>query len=119
MLKLLRGPSSATCRLTEVEVSSALARRRREGDLSLSDLKATVAALRADLITFRIVELSPDLVAAVHALLQRHPLRAGDALQLAAAIDLRDGLALEKLDFVCFDDRLSTAAAAEGFTVRP
>jgi hypothetical protein len=51
-------------------------------------------------------------------LLAIHPLRAGDALQLAAALvwceETPDGEA-----FVCLDERLRAAAAKEGFDVLP
>jgi hypothetical protein len=45
-------------------------------------------------------------------------LRAGDVLQLAAAIALRESTGVE-VEFVGFDDRLNTAARTEGFSVRP
>lgn len=115
---LSRG-SHATCRLTEAEVSSALCRRTREGDLSDAAREAALAALRADLNVMRVVELVPSVVPGVHGLLSRHPLRAGDALQLAAAIALRDAVAgLSVVEFVGCDERLNAAAGAEGLLVR-
>jgi hypothetical protein len=51
-------------------------------------------------------------------LLQAHQLRAGDAFQLAAAIDAATGGA-QLPTFVCLDDRLSDAARAEGFAIEP
>jgi hypothetical protein len=47
-----------------------------------------------------------------------HPLRAGDALQLAAAL-VACGERPEALPFVCLDDRLRDAARREGFAVLP
>jgi uncharacterized protein len=114
----LRDAPTATCRLTEVEIASALARRWRAGDLSTEAHHAAAAMLRADLTRIHVVELAPSVVAAVHPLFARHALRAGDALQLAAALALRDGLSTE-LDFVCYDERLGHAARAEGLRVRP
>ena len=49
-------------------------------------------------------------------LLRLHPLRAADALQLAAALTAA-GEDPERLDLVSSDDRLSTAAYHEGFRV--
>ena len=116
--RLVSGATVATCRLTEAEVSSALCRRAREGDLSESGRDAALALFRADLHRIRVVELVPAVVASVHVLLSRHPLRASDALQLAAALALRHGVAdLAEVDFVGCDDRLNRAAAAEGFLV--
>ena len=49
-------------------------------------------------------------------LLRLHPLRAADALQLAAALTAA-GEDPERLDMVSSDDRLSAAARREGFRV--
>ncbi len=116
--RLLAEGSAAVSRLSEAEVSSALARRRREGDLEPRDHVAALAALRADLARLDVVELAPEVVARVHDLLRRHVLGAGDALQLASALALRpkDETAAE---FVCWEARLRTAANAEGFIVMP
>ena len=45
-----------------------------------------------------------------------HGLRAGDALQLAAALAFANHQP-GSLDFVCLDQRLAEAAAREGFAV--
>jgi hypothetical protein len=44
--------------------------------------------------------------------------RAGDAIQLASALLLRRELA-EPVTFAAYDDRLKSAASAEGLTVVP
>ncbi len=49
-------------------------------------------------------------------LLRVHPLRAADALQLAAAIVASEGEP-QSLPFVTLDERLADAATREGFTV--
>jgi hypothetical protein len=49
-------------------------------------------------------------------LLRAHPLRAADSLQLAAALIAADHDPTS-LEIVCLDDRLSTAARREGFSV--
>ena len=46
----------------------------------------------------------------------RHPLRAYDAVQLAACLFL-SGESRDPLTFVCADSRLLTAAQSEGLTV--
>lgn len=51
-------------------------------------------------------------------LLRVHPLRATDALQLAAAIVLADQ-DLSTVEFLCLDERLRDAASREGFEVLP
>ena len=116
--RLLADRRAAVSRLSEAEVSSALARRKREGDLDAGDHAAALSALRADLERLDVVELVPEVVARVHELLARHALRAGDALQLAAAIALRVEPE-SPAEFVCWDDRLRAAASAEGFVLLP
>jgi len=49
-------------------------------------------------------------------LLQQHPLRAGDAIQLASCLYLQEQLA-EPIPMVVFDDRLLAAARLEGLRV--
>jgi len=51
-------------------------------------------------------------------LLRSHPLRAGDALQLAAALAWAED-APGADPFVCLDDRLRDAASREGFQTLP
>jgi uncharacterized protein len=51
-------------------------------------------------------------------LLHGHPLRAGDALQLAAALVWTEDTPRGER-FVCLDDRLRDAATREGFTALP
>lgn len=49
-------------------------------------------------------------------LLRGHPLRAGDALQLAAALVAAE-FRPSGMPFVCYDDRLAAAARREGFRI--
>ena len=53
----------------------------------------------------------------VHDLLDRHPLRAADSLQLAAALFLASRIGT--VEFVVYDERLAAAARAERLVVRP
>lgn len=63
-----------------------------------------------------VVELVPAVVTKARGLLLRHPLRAGDAVQLASCIVVQQEIG-EPIPFVAFDDRLRSAAAAEGLAV--
>ena len=100
----------------EVECTSALARLERDQSLSR---KAAVSAYQR-LAVFRDAwnEVQPTAGLKENAtrLLRVHVLRAADALQLAAAILAAEGRPAT-LGFVCFDDRLATAARKEGFEV--
>ena len=114
----LAAGTAATARLSAVEVASALARRCREGAFPPAERDRALAALELDLNALRTVELSTPVVLEARALLVRHPLRTGDAIQLASALLLRRELG-EPVTFAAYDDRLKAAAKAEGLVVVP
>jgi predicted nucleic acid-binding protein len=112
----MRTRPCATSRWSQVEVLSAISRRRREGILSAAERDRAATALADDLAGVYVVELTIEVVAAADALLARHALRAGDAIQLASAFVLRQRSG-DMVRFLAFDQRLGTAAAAEGLDV--
>lgn len=103
---------------TPSECVSALARVRREGSLSKSSLSKCLTLL--DHLRARSLEVQPvdEVRARAERLLLVHPLRAADALQLAASlIWCRERP--RGVKFVSLDDRLRGAAVLEGFSVLP
>jgi predicted nucleic acid-binding protein len=72
-----------------------------------------MAALQTDLSAMLIVELTAEVVIRAQALLQRHSLLAGDAVQLASCLRLREELE-DDVSLVAFDERLVAAARKEG-----
>jgi hypothetical protein len=103
---------------TAVEIRSALARRHRAGTIDAGtrdSIWGRFAALRPFLAEVDAVGQVRDRA---HRLLDRHPLRAADALQLAAAIVTAEGRSTPP-SLVTLDRRLAEAAAAEGFAVLP
>ena len=116
--RLLASEIPASSRLSEIEVASGIIRRTREGAFTAPDRDRILAALQRDLPALAIVETIPEITAEAGALLLRHPLRAGDAIQLASCLYLHRQLA-ELVTFVAFDRRLLEAAQAEGLTVVP
>ena len=103
---------------TAVECHSALYRRRREATLPSPVVREAVQ--RLDAFCQDATEISPTDVVRRRAarLLATHSLRAGDALQLAAALVwCQENPQRER--FVCLDERLREAAGAEGFWVTP
>ena len=101
---------------TSIECVSAIARRERDG---LNDGRTTSAAIeRLDLLAAAWLEMQPSAPIRRTAirLIRVHPLRAGDALQLAAALTAGEGDP-SSLPFVTLDDRLAQAAAREGFPI--
>jgi predicted nucleic acid-binding protein len=116
--RLLKAAPAAANRLSEIEVASALVRRAREGAFSLKERDRALASLADDFATLIIVEFTSEITADARALLLRHPLRAGDAVQLASCLYLQREMS-EPLPFVVFDDRLAAAARHEGLAVVP
>ena len=111
----LAAGTAATSRLTEVEVASALMRRWREGSFGAAQRDRALAALVTDLEALTVVEVAPPVAARARRLLEQHPLRAGDAVQLASCLLLRDATG-GPVAFAAFDGRLNEAARAEGLT---
>lgn len=110
--RLLSSNLAATSRYSAVEITSALARRTREGAISHEDRERALAALQRDLSAILIVELTSEVVIRAQALLQRHSLRSGDAVQLASCLHLREALE-DDVRLVAFDERLVAAARNE------
>ena len=102
--------------LTPVEIASALMRRWHldHDDVSRDVSEAQVSILAA---RWKMVERVDAAAERAITMLRRHPLRAADALQLAAALIAAEERPL--LPFVTLDSRLAAAARAEGFSVLP
>lgn len=101
---------------TEVECCAALARVERLQGLSPSDLRGAVRSLDQLKRAWHEVQPQTAVRQTARRLLSSHPLRAADALQLAAAIVAAEHRPAE-LEFVCLDERLAEAARREGFTL--
>ena len=103
--------------LTPVEIASALARRSREGlpadqDKAIRDAWSVLSDGWQEVGALELVR------SRAMRLVNTHAIRAGDALQLAAALIACDDRP-ESLPFVCLDDLLRDAARREGFPVLP
>lgn len=105
----------ATALVTYAEARAALARHRREGAISGADLRRAVRELERQWPTYNVVGLSDALVYSAGALAERHALRGYDAVQLAAALELR--AAGGRVEFCAFDTRLNRAARRERLAV--
>jgi hypothetical protein len=101
---------------TEVECVSALARLEREATLDLPGMTAALDRLQQLAGSWHEVDPGDLVRETAERFLRVHPLRAADALQLAAAF-----VAAERrpssLELVTLDDRLANAARKEGFVV--
>jgi predicted nucleic acid-binding protein len=103
-------------RITDVEVTAALARRRGQPGLSVVQAVAALRQFRRDFgQDYRVVEITIALFQRAAQLADTHALRGYDAVQLAVALDVhaRD----QALVLVSADAELNAAATAEGLRV--
>lgn len=113
---LRKDPDVVVWTLSRVELLSALARRRREEPGAARQL---LAARREILGAWeRWTEVTAVEVVRRHAerLVETHPIRAADALQIGAALVTAEDNP-ETLEFVTFDRTQAAAAEREGFRV--
>jgi len=110
-----KGPV-ATAKIAYPEVYAGLTRKHREGLLSRGQYATTCRQFELDWPAYIQVDLRDEILLLARDLIQRHPLRAFDALHLASALSLRSGLG-EDITFVAADERLLKAAEAERLRV--
>jgi len=119
LLSLLReDPRIIVWWSSRVECASAFNLLVREGLIEQADY--VQVQQRLDSLAASWIETQPTNKLRQRALrlLRLHPLRAADALQLAAALIASEENP-QTLPFVCSDERLAEAATKEGFPVLP
>jgi len=110
-------PATMVWWATEIECASSIARLERHGALPHARRSAALEDLAGLVADWAEVGPSAAIRQTALRLLRVHPLRAADALQLAAAIAGAEGN-MASLELVTLDDRLADAARREGFVVR-
>jgi predicted nucleic acid-binding protein len=101
---------------SEVECASALARIERDSALDPRDAARVFERLRQLSGVWHEIEPSDVIRQAAIRFLRVHPLRAADALQLAAAYAAAEQRPAS-LDVVTLNERVAIAAHKEGFVV--
>jgi predicted nucleic acid-binding protein len=114
--RMLSDGIAVTCRISEAEIASALARRQREGDIKVAERDRLMKLLEQDVASLYVIEISREICALACSLLMRHKLRAADALHLASALFLARRSEVQ-MQFVAFDHDLNEAAQREGFVL--
>jgi uncharacterized protein len=108
-------------RITAVEVTSAITRRQYGGDLSLAQAGAILGHFRCHLVErYRTSELTPALFADAMTKARKYGLRAYDAVQLAAALEIcqqRQEAGFGPVSLDSADRDLNDAATVEGLAV--
>lgn len=110
-----QGVTLAISSLGALEFRAAVRARMRQRTLAPKQADAALAHFVATASRTMLQQpVNDNVVVLGHALLDRHPLRAPDALQLASCIALHQSRHLGELHFVCSDRALLQAAATEG-----
>jgi len=103
--------------ILSLELVSALARRKRSGDLSSEAQETALGNFRKDLPRFDLVELTSDIRRRAEAMLLMYPLRTLDAIHIASALFTREALSLPRLPFITSDRRQHEGALLAGLDV--
>ena len=111
-----RDPHMLVWWMTEIECASALARLERENALGAKGAQLAWERLAQLAGGWHEVEPGETVRETAKRFLRVHPLRAADALQLAAAFVAAEGRP-RALPFVTLDGRLADAARKEGFAL--
>jgi predicted nucleic acid-binding protein len=104
----------ATCRLAYPETMSAISRRFKQGDFTEQQYSSLIAKFSSEWERFASVDFD-ELKAG--RLVNQYGLRGFDAVHLSAAIMLMVNYKDILLSFSSFDEKLNSAATAEGFTI--
>jgi hypothetical protein len=108
-------------RITTVEVTSAVARRRKGRTLTSAKASSILYRFRQHLAgRYTLIDLSAALFDEAMRLANAHSLRAYDAVQLAACLKIRQehqDAGFAPVTLISADQALNAAAAAEGLTV--
>jgi len=99
-----------------IECVSAIARLERDGALNARSVTLALKRLKQLIDGWHEIDPSDAIREVAERFLRVHPLRAADALQLAAAFAGAEGRP-STLEVVTLDSRLGAAARKEGFAV--
>ncbi len=106
-----------TLDLTIVEFRAAIRRREREGDVSDDQVAAICGRIARDASSIYLLQpFNSAVIEEALRVLDSHPLRAYDAIQLAGCLACRQSIP-DSPTFVCADTQLCDAAQLEGLSV--
>lgn len=101
--------------LSQVEARSAICRLRQGNSITPAEASSALDALIGEMKRLIEQPVNPQVLEAANIVIDRHYLRALDAVQLGCAIVARDTLAAPEMRFIASDESLLSAARAEGF----
>jgi predicted nucleic acid-binding protein len=121
LLALVAGPAGhrfVMLSLSQVEFRSAVRRRERDGQIPASDANEMIESFhRHSEGRFMVERFSDFLLDVASLLVDRHCLRAYDAMQLAGYLTLKAKSGIDTPIFVCADKKLLDAAQREHSSV--
>lgn len=100
-----------------VEVRSAIRRRVRSGEIDSSDADLALIDLGSEMLRMVEQPVSPTVLELARQVIDRHFLRALDALHLATCLVARDNLRATDVCFVASDIELLKAAKVENLPI--
>jgi len=103
-----------TSQLSYAEIQATFARKSREKTLPPKDYRSIRRSFDADWKAMFIVYIDDVLLPIIRRLVESHPLRGADSVQLASALYVSERIRPEPLQFACADTHLLHAAIAEG-----
>lgn len=100
--------------ITLLELRSAVRRRERQADMSEREANRIIDKIQKDeTLVYLVQSLDSSVTEEAVRILDTHPLKTLDALQLAGCLIISRSMS-EPLTFVCADTRLNSAARLEG-----
>ena len=105
-----------TSKLTYPEMLSALMRKVRTGEIEKKTFNGIVDKFDKDWDHILVLDFHNDLLPIVKNLIEKHPLKAADAIHLSSALWLKLSSKVD-VTFVASDSNLLKAAAAEKLQV--
>ena len=104
--------------LSQVELRSAIRRRERAGDIPTLAANELLATFKVHIEARFVIQKITDFVLDIASVLvDRHTLRAFDAIQLAGYVVLKSSARSDMPTFVCSDQALLVAAKQEGMVI--
>lgn len=117
LIERLSQPQKLVSALSGVEVHSAIKRRQRMGELESAHAAEAIAVLASELAQMTEQPVNAPVIETAKQMLDHHPLRALDAIQLASCWTVRAVSGITDIVFAASDEALLQAAAAEGFQI--
>jgi predicted nucleic acid-binding protein len=105
-----------TSKLTYPEILSALMRKVRTGEIERKTFNGIVDVFDKDWDHVLVLDFHKDLLQIVRILIEKHPLKAADAIHLSSALWLRHSSKAD-VTFIASDSNLLKAARAEKLQV--